>query len=132
MDRTRERLTIAARALASLRELAVLQDPTAIERDAAIQRFEYSFEATWKTTQRYLVDREGVDVGSPKSAIRASREAALLEDAEATEALAMADDRNLTAHPYGEALARAIFARLLRHLELMKRWTAAMTGRLEK
>lgn len=46
MDRSRERLTIAARALASLRELAVLTQPTAVERDAAIQRFEYSFEAT--------------------------------------------------------------------------------------
>lgn len=129
MDRTRERLSIAARALAS-RELAVLRDPTAIERDAAIQRFEYSFEASWRAAQRFLVDREGVEVGAPKSAVRASREAALLSEAEAADALAMTDDRNLTAHTYNEALARAIFARLPRHLAVMAGWISAMERRL--
>jgi nucleotidyltransferase substrate binding protein (TIGR01987 family) len=129
VDRARERLTISARALASLRELALLSAPTAVERDAAIQRFEYSFEATWKAAQRFFYAFEGVDAGSPKACVRASREAGLLSDAEAADALAMADDRNLTAHTYNEALAQAIFSRLARHLVLMERWNAEMSRR---
>lgn len=130
MDRTRERLSIAARVLVSLRELALLPEPSAVERDAAIQRFEYCFEASWKAAQRFLVVREGIDVGSPKSAIRASREASLLTESEAADALAMADDRNLTVHTYNEALAHAIFARLAGHLALMERWVVGMGQRL--
>jgi nucleotidyltransferase substrate binding protein (TIGR01987 family) len=132
MDRARERLTIAARALASLREVALLPTPTAVERDAAIQRFEYSFEATWKAAQRVLLVREGVEVGSPKSAMRAAREAAFLSDTDAAAALAMADDRNLTVHTYNEPLARAFYLRLSGHLELMERWVAAMRASLER
>jgi nucleotidyltransferase substrate binding protein (TIGR01987 family) len=125
MDRARERLTIAVRALASLGEVALLPMPTAVERDAAIQRFEYSFEATWKAAQRVLLAREGVEVGSPKSAMRAAREAGFLSDTDAAAALAMADDRNLTVHTYNEALARAIYARLGGHLELASPAAAA-------
>ena len=130
MDRLRERLTVAARAVHTLRELALLAMPTRTERDAAIQRFEYSFEATWKSAQRFLRIVEGVDACSPKAAIRASHDAALL-DLEATEeALRMADDRNLTAHTYNEALAVAIFSRLPRHLATLESWLAAMNARL--
>ena len=40
-----------------------------MERDAAIQRFEHSFETTWKAAQRYLQVVDGVVVASPKAAI---------------------------------------------------------------
>ena len=69
MDRLRQRLSVARQAVATLRELAVRTAPSKIERDAAIQRFEYSFEATWKAAQRFLSVVEGVEAGSPKSAI---------------------------------------------------------------
>ncbi len=129
MDRARERLSIAAHALSSLRELALLPQPTAVERDAAIQRFEYSFEATWKASQRMLYAFEGVDAGSPKACVRAAREAGWLTDAEAAAALAMADDRNLTAHTYNEALAERIFSRLPGQLALMEHWLSEMSRR---
>jgi hypothetical protein len=48
MERLKERLDVARRALASLKELAALEQPSRIERDAAIQRFEYTCEALWK------------------------------------------------------------------------------------
>ena len=75
MDRLRERLSVASRAVGTLRELTVPPGPSTVERDAAIQRFEYSFEATWKAAQRFLVIVEGVETGSPKSAIRACQQA---------------------------------------------------------
>jgi nucleotidyltransferase substrate binding protein (TIGR01987 family) len=120
MDRARERPTLAARAVASLGP---------IERDAAIQRFEYSFEATWKLAQRVLRVVEGVEVGSPKAAIRAARESGMLSNDDAA-ALAMADDRNLTLHTYNEALARAIYSRLGGHHAVMERWVSALRATL--
>jgi nucleotidyltransferase substrate binding protein (TIGR01987 family) len=130
VERLRERLTIAARAIETLRELALLSCPTRTERDAAIQRFEYSFEATWKAAQRYLQVVEGIVVGSPKAAIRASRESGLVDTGTTEEALGMADDRNLIAHTYNEALAVAIAGRLPRHLATLEAWLEAMRERL--
>ena len=116
--------------MATLRELAVLAKPTRVERDAAIQRFEYSFEATWKAAQRFLQIVEGIEVGSPKAAVRSSRETGLLNPEEAEGALVMADDRNLTAHTYHERIAVAIFSRLPRHLATLEAWLRAMTARM--
>ena len=41
-----------------------------IVRDAAIQRFKYSFEAFWKYLQEYLKIKEGIAANSPKSVFR--------------------------------------------------------------
>jgi hypothetical protein len=57
VDRLRQRLNVAHQATATLRELAVRTAPSKIERDAAIQRFEYTFEATWKTAHRPHLQR---------------------------------------------------------------------------
>jgi nucleotidyltransferase substrate binding protein (TIGR01987 family) len=130
VDRLRQRLSLASRAVTTLRELALRQGPTKVERDAAIQRFEYSFEATWKAAQRFLALVEGIEAGSPKSAVRACQQVGLLSLAEAERALVMTDDRNLTAHTYNEALADAIFGRLSGHLAALEAWTAAMQKRM--
>lgn len=45
MERLKERLAVARKALRTLQELLVIEHPTKVERDAAIQRFEYTFEA---------------------------------------------------------------------------------------
>jgi nucleotidyltransferase substrate binding protein (TIGR01987 family) len=115
--------------VATLREIALRPSPSKVERDAAIHRFEYSFEATWKAAQRFLAVVEGVEAGSPKAAIRACRQAGLLAPADTERALVMADDRNLTAHTYNEALAEAIFARLAAHLATLEVWLKAMQDR---
>ena len=130
MDRLGQRLSIAAQALATLRELSDLEAPSRVERDAAIQRFEYSFEAVWKAGRLFLRTYEGVEAGSPKASVRASRDAGLLSRDQAEAALAMADDRNLTVHTYNETLAKEIFRRLAGHAALMGAWMDAMTGRL--
>ncbi len=129
MDRLAQRLEIAARAVATLREVVPRATARLVERDAAIKRFEYSVEATWKAAQQYLRTVEGREVGSPKAAIRAAREAGLLSDTDAARALAMADDRNLAAHTYNEDLAKALAARLPGHLALLEAWLGAMTQR---
>ena len=118
------KLAAAGRTLATLEEL--LPPRTSVERDAAIQRFEYTFEATWKAAQAYLREVEGLEAGSPKRVVRESRAVGLLDDGEAARALDMTDDRNLTAHTYHEEVAVAIAARLEGHARLLRGWLAAM------
>ncbi len=61
MERLTERMVEADRALVSLTELLALPRHSVVERDAAILRFAYTFEAMWKTAQRHLAEREGVE-----------------------------------------------------------------------
>ncbi len=97
MDRTDRKLTDARGALTTLFELCDLSEPTEVERDAAIQRFEYSFETVWKSAQQVLLI-EGLEANSPRSAVRVSRTVGLLSDAQAENAMRMLNDRNLTSH----------------------------------
>lgn len=83
MERLKERLVLARNALGTLEELLVIKHPSKVERDAAIQRFEYTFEAVFKAASRYLMVIEGVSVGSPKGIVRSSREVGLLAHDEA-------------------------------------------------
>ena len=129
MGRLKQRLELARKALVTLDELVGISKPTPIERDAAIQRFEYSFEAVWKTARRYLYDIEGVEVASPKAVIRASFAAGLLDEQATRLALEMVDDRNLTSHTYNEGLAELIFSRLNKYTRLMNSWIASMAGK---
>lgn len=131
MDRLRERLAIARKALGTFQAVASGPHTDALMRDGAIKRFEYSYEVTWKAAQRFLQDNEARDAGSPKSCVRLCREEGILSNEDAEAALRMAEDRNLTAHTYHEALAKDLAVRLPAHAALMDRWLSAMESRLE-
>lgn len=131
MERLKERLAVARRALSTLQELLLLAQPSRVERDAAIQRFEYTCEAIWKAAQRYLLEVEGLSVGSPKGSIRASRGVGLFDDEQATVGLEMIDDRNLTVHTYNEAVAEDIYSNLPRYADLLAAWLTAMEERVK-
>ena len=97
-----------------------------MERDAAIQRFEYSTQACWKAAQSVLSVHFGLELGSPKSVIRSCAQNALLAESDARLAMDLVDDRNLTSHTCNEALAQAIWSRLPTHLSVLQRWIAAL------
>jgi len=124
--RLSRRIETARRALSLLEELARRSNLSDIERDASIQRFEYTFEAVWKTAQLYLREVHGVDVGSPKATARASLQTHILDESETRAALLMVDDRNLTVHTYDERVARQIASRLGDHAVLMRSWLDRM------
>ncbi len=124
--RVHQRLQMARRALATLQELTPITSPTSVERDAAIQRFEYSTEACWKAAQSMLSMHFGLELASPKSVIRASAQNGLLTEAAARLAMDLVDDRNLTSHTYNEALAQAIWSRLPAHLAVLQQWMEAL------
>jgi len=53
-------------------------DVPVITGDAANQRFEFTFEAVWKTARVSLKEAEGLEAASPKGVLRASMEVGLL------------------------------------------------------
>jgi hypothetical protein len=93
-------------------------------------RFQYRIETCWKAARSFLDEHESLNVASPGSAIRYSREVGLLSDIEAAAALEMVKDRDLTAHTCNEPLANALYERLPGHHGLLERWVAEMTRRL--
>lgn len=118
-----EKLTIArqtaARAQMTLIEV-LKESPTPIVRDAAIQRFEYTFEAVWKLLKVFLLEHHGIDIGSPKSSFREALKVAMLTPEQVEQALLMTQDRNLTSHTYIEAIANTVYQRLGAHADLMQ------------
>ncbi len=122
MERLKERLQIANQALSRLEEALTIDTPSLLERDATIQRFEFTFEALWKVAKEYLYTIEGLDVASPKGVIRSSRELGILDEPSTILALIMTDDRNLTVHTYNEALAIEIYNRIKPYASLMRDW----------
>ena len=83
-------------------------------------------------TRLYVQEVEGLDVGSPKGAIRTALQVGLLNDDQTRLALQMADDRNLTVHTYNEAVAEGIFAHIPGYAELMEHWLREMRVRAER
>lgn len=129
MERLMERIDAAERALLSFEQIMGIASPSLIERDAAIQRFEYTFEAVWKAAKQMLFDIDGVDIGSPKGVVRSCRELGLLNDVQSVMALEMVDDRNLTVHTYNEMLAATIFEHMRNYVVLLRQWVEGIKGR---
>ncbi|MBS6103992.1 HI0074 family nucleotidyltransferase substrate-binding subunit [Megasphaera sp.] len=122
MERITERYRLAVRALGKFHELASRDTLNEIERDALIQRFEFSFELIWKCAKEYLYVQDGIDAASPKKVIRACRETGLLSEAETEQALKMVDDRNLTTHTYDEAFVVSLIGRFPEYDAVMHSW----------
>lgn len=126
MDSLEERLEVGSKTLTKLEELLRLDAPTAVVRDAAIHRFNYTFEAIYKAAQEYLLTAKGIDVGSPKGVIRACREVGIFNETETRRALQMADDRNLSQYVSTELLAEALFLRIREYAPLLHLWLALL------
>ena len=122
MEGLTERLSSARKALETLKELSGLEKVTVIQRDAAIQRFEYTFEAVWKASRLYLKEIEGLDIASPKGVIRACMKTGVFDDEQTATALDMVDDRNQTSHTYNEDLAEKIYGCLKKYVSLCEHW----------
>jgi nucleotidyltransferase substrate binding protein (TIGR01987 family) len=130
MERLTERLRVARKALSTLQELTKNPELSVVERDAAIQRFEYTFEATWKAAQNFLSEMEGLTANSPKSAVRGCWQAGLLNEENAQLALQMCETRNLTVHTYNETLALSVYRQIKSYTDLLDLWLSEMEKKL--
>ena len=94
------------KATASLRD-AMQQQEDQYVRDAAIQRFEYTFELAWKMLKRYLKMKMGIEEHTIKDVFRESAKVGLIDDPEVWFAYLKA--RNLTTHTYNEMTAEETY-----------------------
>jgi nucleotidyltransferase substrate binding protein (TIGR01987 family) len=117
-----EKLTLmikdAEKALKTLDEIFSIKYST-VTRDAAIKRFEYTFEIIWKLVRCYLEEIEGVVVNSPKSCFKQAFKTSLLDEEESILSLEMTDDRNLTSHTYLEDVAEQVYQKIPGYYKLM-------------
>lgn len=88
---------------------ALKKNLTDLERDGAIQRFEYCFELSWKIS-KLVLDNEGYrDVAGPKSAFSTALKAGYISVAEEGVWNNMLVQRNLSVHTYNEKLAELLY-----------------------
>jgi len=80
-----------------------------LDRDGVIQRFEFTFELTWKSLRLFLLD-QGIVVNSPKEAFKGAFRYGLIKDGKLF--LDMLEDRNLTSHLYSQEEVAKIFNRI--------------------
>ena len=77
--------------------------------DATIQRFEFTFELSWKFLKEFFFER-GLDLNYPKEIIKEAFSVNLIDDEGLW--IKMLRDRNMTSHTYDEKLADEIFSRI--------------------
>lgn len=108
-------LDYAEKAMTRLEE--VLASPSfpempTMKRDATIQRFEFTYEMTWKLFRKVL-QSQGVPAAKVRTAFNVIAEAGAagwLKNRELWEQ--MIADRNYTSHEYEEKSAKAVFERI--------------------
>lgn len=90
---------------------AIRARPTRMNKDATIQRFEFTFELSWKTIQEYIIKDQGFDCKSPRDCIRESARLEIIDNPESW--FKFLGHRNLIAHTYNEKLADKVYKKAL-------------------
>ncbi len=114
MSERRLELAPLRKALASLDKALAVNAPGDLERDGAIQRFEYTFELCWKLMKRHLDWNGTLDTYrmSKKDIIRQAARAGLVSDAERW--FLHHDARNESTHAYDENIAQRVYENVKR------------------
>lgn len=97
----------ASKRLTEATEIRVYDD---IVYDGVIQRFEFTFELSWKLMKMYLEYMGISEIRSPRTAIREAFAYGLIEDGE--QWIDMMIDRNKTSHLYDEDEAKKIYQKI--------------------
>ncbi len=105
MTKLQSLLSNLKKANSRLKEAAKAQ-PTRMNKDATIKRFEFTFELSWKTIQEYLRD-QGIDSRSPKNSIREGAKIQLIYSPENW--FVFLEHRNLASHTYNETIADRVY-----------------------
>ncbi len=105
-ERLEQRKIEYYKALARLQD-ALNQPTTEYTKDAAIQRFEFTYELAWKTLKLCL-EAKDIDVRNAKDTLKAAFEQGFIQEADGWSLLHQ--KRNLTSHTYDEALAEEVYS----------------------
>jgi nucleotidyltransferase substrate binding protein (TIGR01987 family) len=94
------------KALTSLNK-AIKQEKNEFVRDSVIQRFEYSFELSWKSLQKILEADRPLEDTSVKGILREAGRQGLISSVELW--FEFQRGRNLTSHTYNEEVAEEVY-----------------------
>ena len=83
--------------------------------DASIQRFEFSFEMSWKTLKRFL-EYKGVSAKTPRDVFKEAFKLGLLKEGDDLWSQ-MIEDRNQTSHTYNRQIAQKVYSNLASYLK---------------
>jgi nucleotidyltransferase substrate binding protein (TIGR01987 family) len=95
----------------------------AINRDASIQRFEYTFELSWKLMQ-VVVNEQIPNTYGPRNVIREAARLGYIEDPEVW--FEFLKKRNLAAHTYNEDLAKEVYSTAKDFPQLVKSFLSSL------
>jgi len=109
------RLSDLDSALSRLRD-ALDQPKSEWTRDAAIKRFEFTFELAWKSVAD-AARIQGLDVSSPRRAWKAALQLGWIDDDLLW--LDMLENRNRASHSYREATAERIYSSLAKYADAL-------------
>lgn len=111
MKRLDERIYDFINALSRLREALEKDITDDIIVDGIIQRFEFTFEQSWKVMKLYLEDQGILDETlAPRSTIRVAFKHKIISNGDLW--IEMMLDRNRTSHMYDETIAKNIVERI--------------------
>jgi len=107
-DSLREKLKALEAAYARLKEALELPlEENSIVLDAAIQRFEFTFELGWKTIKRFAETLRAGECNSARSCIKLAYKLGWIDDEEKW--LSLLQARNLTSHTYSLETALDVY-----------------------
>lgn len=109
-ERLFEKLNDYKRATARLNEATKIQIDDDIVYDGVIQRFEFTFELSWKLMKMFLEYTGITEIKSPRATIREAFAYGLIEDGE--QWIDMMVDRNKTSDLYDEEEAKLIYKKV--------------------
>lgn len=95
-----------------------------IVRDATIQRFEFTYELTWKTLRKVLIKR-GSEANTPKTVFRLAANDNIIDNLELW--FEFVNFRNNTTHVYNEKVADDIYS----HIPKFYRMVAGLITKLK-
>ena len=131
INKIKDKITDLEKAVHKLNESLkrdYMQDDIVI--DATIQRFEFTYELSWKLMKSYLEYKGNLEGSNPRAAIQESFREGIITEGEIW--LQMLQDRNLTSHTYDEGTAIKIYNNIKNeYAKLFEQLLGRMKERIE-
>ena len=80
-----------------------------VKVEVVTKRFEYTFEALWKTLRLFLSQEKGLECHSPMDCFKSAYQAGMIPDAYEQDFIQMVRKRNEIVHIYNEPVAYEIY-----------------------
>jgi nucleotidyltransferase substrate binding protein (TIGR01987 family) len=109
--RWRQRFQNLQKAFIQLSEaVTLIENLSVLEKEGLVQRFEYTFELSWKTLKDYL-ESQDVQINFPREVIKSAFQYNILSDGEIW--MEMLEKRNMMSHTYDEEIFNESIKRIV-------------------